>query len=325
MGEDNMLKVGAAIGMLAVALSSVAAQAQNWPDRPVKLIVMGSAGGSPDAAARVISDRLGRTGGPRLVVENKVGAGGITGWTDLKRSAPDGYTFALIAASAFSLTPHLFKDLPFDVDRDFVPAAFVGTTPIVVAVKKDSPYRSLEDLLKASRQSGGATAVATPAVNSLAHLLAELANARTEAKLNLVPFSSAPAGIGAILGGDVVGMVDGYPSFEGMIRSGDVRLLASFSAERMANNKALPTVNETVKGLEASGWFAIFAPKGTPPEILEKLRTAVNEALDTPEVANRMLALSIFPEKMTADELTGFLKKEQAFWSDAVKTAGIKP
>jgi tripartite-type tricarboxylate transporter receptor subunit TctC len=320
-----MLKVSAAIGMLAIALSSAAAQAQSWPDKPVKLIVMGAAGGSPDVAARVISDRLGKTGGARLVVENKVGAGGITGWTDLKRSAPDGYTFALIAASAYSLTPHLFKDLTFDVDRDFVPAAFVGTTPIVVAVKKDSAYRSFEDLLKASKQSDGKTAVATPPVNSLAHLLAELANARTEAKMNLVPFSTAPAGISAILGGDVVGMVDGYPSFEGMLRSGDVRLLASFSAERMANNRALPTVNETIKGLEATGWFAIFAPKGTPSEIIEKLRSAVNEALDAPEVSNRMLALSIFPEKMTGEELTAFLRKEQAFWSDAVKAAGVKP
>ncbi|MDQ8729159.1 tripartite tricarboxylate transporter substrate binding protein [Bradyrhizobium sp. LHD-71] len=320
-----MFKVGAAIGLLAIALSGAAAEAQNWPDKPVKLIVMGAAGGSPDVAARVISDRLGKIGNLRFVVENKVGAGGITGWTDLKRSAPDGYTFGLIAASAYSLTPHLFKDLSFDVDRDFVPTAFVGTTPIVVAVKKESAFRSLEDLLSLSRQSGGKTAVATPPVNSLAHLLAELANARTEAKLNLVPFSTAPAGIAAILGGDVVGMVDGYPSFEGMLRSGDVRLLASFSTERMANNKTLPTVNETIKGLEATGWFAIFAPKGTSPEILEKVRAAVNEALDAPEVSSRMLGLSIFPEKMTGEELTAFLKKEQAFWSNAVKAAGVVP
>ena len=138
-----MLKLGAAIGILAMALSSGAAQAQAWPDKPVRLIVLGAAGGSPDVAARVVSERLSKTTALRIVVENKVGAGGITGWTALKQSAPDGYTFALIAASAYSLTPHLFKDLPFDVNRDFVPAAFVGTTPIVVAVKKNSSYPQL--------------------------------------------------------------------------------------------------------------------------------------------------------------------------------------
>ena len=314
----------AAVALLAMGLSSMAAHAQAWPEKPVKLMVLSAPGGSPDVAARAISERLGKTTGQRFIVENKVGAGGIPGWSALKDSAPDGYTFALVPASAYVLTPHLFKDVPVDMNRDFVPAAFAGTTPIVVAVKKDSPYRTFEDLLKASRASNGKTAVATTLINSLPHLLGELSNKRADARFHIVPFSTSPAGVTAILSGEVVAMIDGYPSFEGMMRSGDVRLLATFSSERMANNRSIPTVSEAVNGLSATGWFAIFAPKGTPPEILEKFRKAVDEATSNEDVSRRMVSLSIFPERMDADELGKFLKKEQDFWAAAVSTAGAK-
>lgn len=320
-----MSKVGiTAVAMLVLGLPSIAVQAQNWPEKPVRLMVISAPGGSPDVAARAISERLSKTTGQRFIVENKVGAGGIPGWVTLRDSAPDGYTFALVPASAYVLTPHLFKDVPVDMNRDFVPASFVGTTPIVVAVKKDSPHRSFEELLKSSRGNGGKTAVATTIINSLPHLLAELSNKKADAKFHTVPFSSSPAGITAILSGEVAAMIDGYPSFEGMMRSGDVRLVATFASERMANNRSIPTVSEIVPGLSATGWFAIFAAKGTPPAILEKFRKAVDEAIGNEDVSRRMVSLSIFPERMDADELGRFLKKEQDFWADAVTTAGAK-
>jgi tripartite-type tricarboxylate transporter receptor subunit TctC len=142
--------------------------------------------------------------------------------------------------------------------------------------------------------------------------------------LHIVPFSTTPAGITAVLAGEVVAMIDGYPSFEGMMRSGDVRLIATFASERMANNRSIPTASEQIPDLAGTGWFAIFAPKGTPDQILEKFRKSVVEAISNEEVSRRLVSLSIFPEAMGADDLGKFLKKEQGYWSDAVKTAGAK-
>jgi tripartite-type tricarboxylate transporter receptor subunit TctC len=321
-----MPRAGAIVGaILAIAMSSVTAKAGPWPEKPVRLVVLSSPGGSPDVAARAISERLSRTLGQRFIVENKVSAGGITGWSALKESAPDGYTFALVAASAYLLTPHLFKNLPFDMAKDFVPAAYVGAAPIVVAVKKDSPYRSFADLIKASRADDGKAAVGTTAINSLPHLLIELANSRAEAKFNVVPFSSSPTAITAVLGGDVRAMADGYPSFVGMLTSGEMRVLATFSPERIPNNRSIPTVSETIPGLAGSGWFAVFAPKGTPDDVIEKFRTSVNDAIGADDVTRQLLSLSIFPESMDGEELAKFLKKEQLFWMDAVKTVASAP
>ena len=321
-----MLKTGiVALAMLATALSSNGASAQSWPEKPVKLIVFSGPGGSPDVAARAISEQLSQSTGQRFLVENKGGAGGIPGWTALKASAPDGYTFGLTPASYHVLTPHLFKDVPVDMKRDFTPVAFVGFSPIIVAVKKESPYRSFDDLLKASRADGGKTAVATTQINSLPHLLAVLANKKGDAKFHVVPFSTSPAGVTAVLSGEVAAMVDGYPTFQGMLRSGDVRLISSFGSERMESAPTIATASETVSGLNGTGWFAIFAPKGTPPEMQEKFRKAVDAAIGTEAVSQRLVSLGIFAKRMDAGELGTFLKREQDFWAEAVSTAGNKP
>jgi tripartite-type tricarboxylate transporter receptor subunit TctC len=140
-----------------------------------------------------------------------------------------------------------------------------------------------------------------------------------------VPFSTSPQGITGVLGGDVVAMVDGAPSFEGMVRSGELRLLASFSDKRLASNAALPIVVEDAAGVAASGWFGFFAPKGTPPEIIEKLRTSINAAMSKPQLEGKLTALTIFPEKMTGPEYVEFLSREKTFWADALAAAGAKP
>jgi tripartite-type tricarboxylate transporter receptor subunit TctC len=305
--------------------SFTTAGAQTWPDKPVRIVVLSGAGGSPDVAARTIANELSQSLSKQFFVENKVGAGGIVGLAAVKASAPDGYTFGLGPASAFITAPRLMKDVPFDIDKDFVPVAFLGKTPIVVAVRKDSPFQTFGDLLKASRESKDGLAIATTSINSLPHLLAVFAGEKAKARFLPVPFSSSPQGITAVLGGDVVAMVDGSPSFEGMVRSGEMRLLASFSDKRLASNEALPVVTEDAAGVAASGWFGFVAPKGTPPEIIERFRAAINSALSKPEVEAKLASLTIFPERMTGQEYVEFLSREKTFWSEALEAAGAKP
>lgn len=313
----------AAVACLASVLAT-AVQAQTWPDRPVKMLVLSGAGGSPDVATRAISQELSQTLGRQFVVENKVGAGGIVGLSALKASAPDGYTFLLAPASSIVIAPRLFKEVPFDVEKDFAPVAFIGKTPIVVAVKKDSPYKTFEELKKASQQAKEPIPVGTTSINSLPHLLGELSARKAGVKMFTVPFSTGSQAITALLGGDVQALIDGSPSFEGMVRSGELRLLASYADKRQFGNKDLPTVAENAPGLTATGWFGVFAPRDTPKEIIDKLRTAINNAMAKPDIEERLVSLNIFPDRMTGPEYAAFLAREQSFWAEALKDVGAK-
>ena len=207
----------------ALTLCVAGAQAADWPEKPVKLIVFSGAGGSPDVTARLLADQLSRKWGQNFYVENKVGAGGITGLTALKNSVADGYSFGLSPASAIVISPLVFKDVPFDIEKDFLPVAFVGASPIVVAVRAESPFQTFADLVVASKNASEPVAIATPLTNSLPHLLASSLKKRAEGNMTIVPFSTSPQGVTALLRGDVVAMIDGYPSFEGMLQGGKVR------------------------------------------------------------------------------------------------------
>lgn len=314
----------AALASLAV-LVAPGAQAQSWPNRPIKMLVISGAGGSPDVAIRAISQEVSESLGQQLVVENKLGAGGVVALSALKSSAPDGYTFLLAPASSIVIAPRVMKDVPFDIQKDFAPVAFIGKTPIVIAVKKDSPYKTFEDLKVASKQAKEPIPVGTTTINSLPHLLGELSAKKAGAKIFSVPFSTASQAMTALLGGDVHALIDGSPSFEGMVRSGEVRLLASYSERRQFGDKELPTVAESAPGLTATGWFGVFAPRDTPPQIIDRLRTAINNAMAKPDIERRLLALNISPDRLTGPDYAAFLAREQSFWADTLRDVGAKP
>jgi tripartite-type tricarboxylate transporter receptor subunit TctC len=319
------VRIATAIIVVSVALMGMLHPVSAaWPDKPVKLIVFSGAGGSPDATARLLAEQLTRTWGQNFYIENKVGAGGVTGLSALKSSAPDGYNFGLAPASSIVITPHVFKNVPFDIQNDFVPVAFVGASPIVVAVKADSPFRTFADLLAKAKSTPTPMAIGTPLTNTLPHLLAGLLKQKAGANMDVIPFSTSPQGVTALLRGDIAAMIDGYPTFEGMLQAGEVRLLANFDAKRSATTGDLPVVAETLPGVVATGWFAIFAPKGTPQPIIEKLRSGIDEALKQPELLDRLKAITVIPQPMTASELADFLIKERSFWADAIDKAGVK-
>lgn len=310
--------------ILVLVTSLAAARADDWPSRPVKLIVLSGPGGAPDVTARLIAEQLSRKFGKNVYIENSVGAGGITGMRALKTSAADGYTFGLAPASAIVIAPRVFKDVPFNIDTDFAPVAFIGASPIAIAVKSDSPYKTFADFL-AALKSTQAMAVATTLTNSLPHLLGVLTKVKTNADFTVVPFSSSPQGVTALLRGDVAAMIDGYPSFEGMLQDGQVRVLASFDGARSDVTRGQPVVTESIPGVVATGWFAIFAPKDTPQAIIDKFKSGVDEALVKPEVADKMRTMTVVPQPMPTAQFVQFLAKEKAFWAEAIEKSGVKP
>jgi tripartite-type tricarboxylate transporter receptor subunit TctC len=310
--------------ILAAVLLLAAARADDWPARPVKLIVLSGPGGAPDIMARLITEHVSRKFGKNFYVENSVGAGGITGMRALKNSAADGYTFALAPASAIVIAPRVFKDVPFNIDTDFAPVAFVGASPIAIAVKADSPYKNLADLLAALR-SQQSMSVATTLTNSLPHLLGVLTKLKTDADFTVVPFSSSPQGVTALLRGDVAAMIDGYPSFEGMRQDGQVRILASFDAARSDVTRGAPVVAESIPGVVATGWFAIFAPKDTPQAIIDQFKSGVDQALAKGEVIEKMQTMTVVPQPTPTPTFLEFLKKERSFWVEAIEKSGAKP
>lgn len=309
--------------LVIVSLVSLApARAEDWPERPVKMIVLSGAGGAPDIMARLLTEDLSRKFGKNFFVENMAGAGGITAMRALKVSAPDGYTFALAPASAIVIAPRVFKDVPFNIDTDFAPVAFVGSSPIAIAVKSDSRYKSFPEFLAALKAAPQSMPIATTVTNSLPHLLAVMTKLKTGADFTVVPFTSSPQGVTGLLRGDVAAMLDGYPSFEGMRQDGQVRILASFDPARSELTKGLSVVAEAIPGVVGTGWFAIFAPKGTPPTVVGKFKAAIDEALGKPEVTEKMQTLTIVPQPMPAAAFLEFLEKEKTYWKEAIEKSG---
>jgi tripartite-type tricarboxylate transporter receptor subunit TctC len=314
----------AAAFILGIIVSLGSARADDWPSRPVKLIVLSSPGGAPDIMARLITEQVSRKFGKNFYVENSVGAGGITGMRALKTSAADGYTFGLAPASAIVIAPRVFKDVPFDIDTDFAPVAFVGASPIAIAVKADSPHKTFADLLAALKAAPQSMSVATTLTNSLPHLLGVLTKLKSNADFTIVPFSSSPQGVTALLRGDVVAMVDGYPSFEGMRQDGQVRILASFDPARSDLTRGAPVVTESIPGVVATGWFAIFAPRDTPQVIIDRFKSGIDEALGKSEVTGKMLTMTVAPKPMPAPEFGKFLETEKSFWIEAIEKSGAR-
>lgn len=316
-----------ATGAVSLLLSAIGspAIAQAWPDKPVRIIVPSAAGGSPDAVARVVADKLGAMLGARFFVENRPGAGGIAGMGALKASAPDGYNFAMVPASTIVLAPHLFKSIPWTLGRDVEPVALVGISPLVIAVKNDSPYRSLGDLVGDIRANPDKINVATTATNTLPNLLAKALADQTKTKPFIIPYPNSPTALTSLLRAESKVFFDGYPTFAGMLQSGDVRLLAMFAEKRLSNFSDIPVVAETIPGLKAPGWFAFFAPKGLDAKIAAKFMASLNEVLTDREVSERLYALAVYPEKMSAEQFATFIDREVKFWAEVAGNAGVTP
>ena len=312
-----------ALAPLAALVPSVAARAQAYPAKPVRFILPFGAGGVADVTSRLVADKLGDKLGQRFVVENMPGAGGITAARAALAGGADGYTVALIT-NGTSISVALFKSLPFDPVKDFVPVSSIGTFDCLFIVNAGSPYKTLDDWVKAARAKPGALNIGTITAGSTQHLTAELFKSSANLNFVIVPSKTSGEAVVSLLRDDVHMVIDFYAAMRGTVVDGKARALAWSGPTPSPALPDVPAAAQTVPGFEVVSWNAMYAPAGTPQPVLDMLNRALRDVLADPALKKRALELGIDLKASTPGEaqarLTGDIKK----WSAVIEKAGIQ-
>ncbi len=312
--------------LAASALPVGATQAQGWPDKPVKFILSQPPGSGPDNVARLIADRLAKTWGQAVLIDNRPGGQNTIGAQAAARSAPDGGTFYFATTAALVSNAYLFKQLPYDPQRDFTPVAFVARSPFAVLVEAGSPLRSLQDLVDHARSRPGQVSLGNEGPRTFSGMVSRLLAARLKLDFNQVPYASVGVAVQNTLGGQVEVIVADLASTAALVRAGKLRLLAVTSAQRLPGHDAVPALAETLPGFEMIGWFALVAPSGTPAPVLQRANADVNAVLNQRETAERIAAIGpIADGSMGLDQVAAFLRGEHQRWAAATREIGLLP
>lgn len=311
---------------LPFALAPLGARAQTYPSRPVTIIVPFVAGGTTDIMARLMADRLGNALGQRFIVENRPGAGGNPGSAAVARAEPDGLTLLMGTVGTHAINSSLYAKMPFDPVRDFAPIAFVSGVPNAMIVNPERiPVRTPAEFLEFARNKPGGANMASSGLGTSIHLSGEMFQQRTGLKMTHVPYRGSAPALTDMLSGQVDVMFDNLPSCLGFIQGGQLRALAVTSAARSAALPDVPTMAESgFPGFDASSWFGLFAPRGTPEAITARLNRESLAALGTDDMRRRLAELGAEPRPMTPVEFAAFIAAEQERWAAAVKASGAR-
>lgn len=310
----------AAVAFGAFALAP--AWAQDYPGKPIKLIVPFPPGGGTDILARQVAQKMATDNKWTIVVDNRPGAGGNIGIDAAAKSQPDGYTLVMGQTSNLAINATLYKKLPYDPLKDLAPVALVGEGPIALVVRADSRYKTLDDLIAAARAKPGSITMATPGNGTVAHLTGVQLMNVSGAKFEHVPYKGAGAALPDLLGGNVDFFLSSVPTLQSHVASGKLRALAVTSLKRSPVLPNVPTIAETYKGFDAVTWFGILAPAGTPQGIVAKLNGAVNQALKDPAVKKAIEKEGGDVLGGTPEQFAARIKSEIASWSMVVKQSG---
>jgi tripartite-type tricarboxylate transporter receptor subunit TctC len=313
-----------AIAAAVLAVTAVASRAQDYPTRPVTIIIPYAAGGAGDILARMLSPRLENAFGKPFVVENKPGAGGVIGAVTTAKAAPDGYTIMIAPSPVMAVNVTLFKQLPYDPAADFVPLAMAAQTPFVLVVNPSLPVKSVADLIAYVKAQKGKVSYATAGPGVPHHLFAELLKSMTGIEMSPVPYKGSVPAITDVVAGHVPLMfVDLGPSLS-LIEAGQVRAIGVSTGKRIPALPDVPPVNDTVKGFDVASWQMVVAPAKTPRAIVDRLHTALKTELATPELSAQIAKTGMLPMATpSVEDLQAFVKSEIARWGNVVKQAGV--
>jgi tripartite-type tricarboxylate transporter receptor subunit TctC len=312
-----------AITLAALAFATASASAQSYPTRPVRVILPFGAGGVADVTARILADRLGDKVGQRFVIENMPGAGGISAARAVLSAPADGYTIALLS-NGTAVSVGLFKSLPFDPMKDFLPISSLGYFDFVVATAADSPFKSMADVVKYAKDNPGKLNVGTINVGSTQNLSAELLKSAAGIQFQIIPYRGSPEVLIAALRNDANIMIDNYSAMKSNLLDGRLRALASTGEAKSIVLKDIPTVQEAgVKDYDVVSWNAFFAPKGTPAEVIDRLNGALKEVLAMPDIKERLLELGIEAKASTPKEIQDRLASDIVKWNKVIEAAGV--
>ena len=322
-----MLRRNSCLLGLFVTLVSLAglgsASALDYPTRPVRWIVPYPAGGATDILARLVGNKLSERLGQQFIIENKAGAGNNIGTEVVVNAAADGYTILLVNP-ANAINASLYAKLNFNFIRDITPIGGITRTPNIMTVGKDVPAKTVAEFIAYAKANPGKVNMASSGNGTSVHLSGELFMAMTGVKMQHVPYRGAAPALTDMLSGQVQVIFDNMPSVISHIKAGSLRALAVTTADRSQELPDVPTVGETVKDYEASAWFGIGAPKGTPREIIEKLNKEVNEILVEPAMKARLAELGGVPMVGTPEDFGKIVQSETDKWEKVVKFSGVR-
>ena len=313
------------IALVLFCSCALSAQAQTYPDRPVRILVPYAPGGITDIAARLVGAKLSELWGQQVVVENKPGGNGVIALTAAVRAAPDGYTLVLVAGGDVALNPLLLKNMPYDVERDLVPITSVSSAPIVLAANSASPFKSVADVIAAAKAKPDSIDVGLPGVSSINDLMLQWFASSTGTKVQIVPFKGGAPAVQALVSGVVPLAVLASSTVTPHEKAGAVRVLAVASAKRSRLDPQWPTLQEQgVADVDASNWTALFGPKGIPDAIVQKLNTDVVKVLNDDGVKQRFAAGGVEVIPSTPSQLAARMKSELASFRTVVEKSGMR-
>jgi tripartite-type tricarboxylate transporter receptor subunit TctC len=310
--------------LLACALLIVAAPllAQPYPNKPIRMVVTFPPGGAPDILARLISEKAQL--GQSIVVDNKPGAGGNIGADFVAKSTPDGYTLVMGTVGTHSINGALYSKMPYDMVKDFAPVAHIASAPNLLVVNNDVPAKTVAELIAYMKANPDKLSFGSPGIGTSVHVSGELFKSLTGTSMTHVPYKGRQFAIPDLVGGQIQVMFDNMPSALPMAREGKIRALAQTTARRSAAAPDVPTVAETVPGFEATTWFAVFAPAGTPREIVARVNGELQRIFKLPDVQDKLRGLGLETWISTPEELSRLQASEITKWAKVVKDSGAK-
>lgn len=311
-------------GAAAATLLAGPALAQAFPSKPVRVLVPAPAGSSLDIIVRTLGDKLKDRWGHALVVDNKAGAGGMLGMDAVAKAAPDGHTLGIGFNGPIAFGPHMYKKMPYDPAKDLLPVVLTTSQPNVLAVQASNPANTLPEFVAWAKQQGNKLSYGSVGNGSSSHLTMELFKSVTGIDAVHIPYAGSPPAGTSLAAGETQALFTVAPALLPLVQGGRVKLIAATSAQRIEGMKQLPTVAESgYAGFEALAWNGLFAPAGTPTEVVNRINADVNAVLKDPAVRDALLKQGLIVGGGTAAEFKGFIEREGKSWGAIIKKVGI--
>jgi tripartite-type tricarboxylate transporter receptor subunit TctC len=311
------------IWLFVIAVLAGTVQAQDFPNRSVRLVVPFAAGGSSDTVSRLLANKMTASLGQPVVVENRPGAGGNIGADSVAKSKPDGYTL-LFAAGSFAINTALYSKLPYDPVKDFEPVSLICTVTGILVAHPSVPVKNVDELIALARSQPGRVNFASAGSGTVPHLAGELFKARAKLDITHVPYKGSGPALTDLIGGQVQIMFANMPGTMQHVRTGRLRVLAVANEKRSPLLPDIPAIAESIPGFKAATWFGVFAPAGTPALIVARLNEEFTKALATPEVLEHMKLEGAEPIGGPPERLREFLRSEIEMWTPVVRASGAK-
>jgi tripartite-type tricarboxylate transporter receptor subunit TctC len=309
----------------AVLLAALPAQAQNYPSKPIRIIVAYTPAGTTDILARAIGQKMSERWGQPVIVENRPGAAGNIGTELAAKATPDGYTLIMGTAGTHGINVSLYKKLNWHSLKDFAPVSLVAMVPNIMVVNNALPVKSVKDLIAYAKANPGKLSYGSPGNGSTAHLSMELFKSMTGTNLVHIPYKGSAGVLADVMGGQIAVTIDNMPVYLPQVKAGKIRALAVSPAKRSSAAAEIPTIAESgVPGYDSGAWFGLLAPAGTPKAIVDKLSDETARILKLPDISKRISELGAEPVGSTPAQFAALIKEEIAKWAKVIKDANVE-